>query len=355
MTARWAIGIDLGTTNTALAFRPLDGDAPVEVFGIPQLVRAAAVEPRPLLPSFLYLPHPAELPPGATALPWGAGDGIVGEWARALGAQTPVRLVSSAKSWLSHPTLDRRAASLPAGSPGGTLRRMTAFTGDVLRKSPASHAKMHAKKIGGVGARKHAIANGAAHALDPATLSELPAPFPSGRKVLTGTLPGVAPGAVVEVEITVRDRAPASDAGGVLRIPLAGPDPVRRLHRVHLVRRHRAVHLAHDPAPAVERQQRRGVLAIDAQPLAHHVVLVVVALDERGAAPVARRGGGPPCAALANLHPPAPTERIHTSPACEEYHPLTCAMTPDGEGSVPSLCPRSRRVMSCISASLTIA
>ncbi len=117
MTARWAIGIDLGTTNTALAFRPLDGDARVEVFGIPQLARAAAVEPRQLLPSFLYLPHPAELPPAATALPWGFGDGIVGEWARALGAQTPVRLVSSAKSWLSHPTLDRRAASLPAGSP----------------------------------------------------------------------------------------------------------------------------------------------------------------------------------------------------------------------------------------------
>ncbi len=114
MTARWAIGIDLGTTNTALASRPLDGDGPVEVFGIPQLVRAASVEPRPLLPSFLYLPHPAELPPGATALPWRGEDGIVGEWARALGAQTPVRLVSSAKSWLSHPTLDRRAASLPA-------------------------------------------------------------------------------------------------------------------------------------------------------------------------------------------------------------------------------------------------
>ena len=117
MSARWAIGIDLGTTNTALAHRPLFGDAPVEVFGVPQLVQAAAVEPRPLLPSFLYLPHAAELPPGAAALPWGAGDGIVGEWARALGAQTPVRLVGSAKSWLSHPTLDRRAASLPAGSP----------------------------------------------------------------------------------------------------------------------------------------------------------------------------------------------------------------------------------------------
>jgi hypothetical protein len=117
VTARWAIGIDLGTTNSALAYRPLDADGAVEVFGVPQLTDAGVVEARPLLPSFLYLPHPAELPGGATALPWGSADGIVGTWARALGAQTPVRLVSSAKSWLSHPTLDRRAASLPAGSP----------------------------------------------------------------------------------------------------------------------------------------------------------------------------------------------------------------------------------------------
>jgi hypothetical protein len=117
VTARWAVGIDLGTTNSALAFRPLEDDAQVEVFGTPQLVRAGAVAARPLLPSFLYVPHPSELPAGATALPWGPGDPIVGEWARALGAETPVRLVSSAKSWLSHPTLDRRAASLPAGSP----------------------------------------------------------------------------------------------------------------------------------------------------------------------------------------------------------------------------------------------
>ena len=115
-----AVGIDLGTTNCAVASRPLGDDAaPAEVFAIPQLVRPGELAPRPLLPSFLYLPHPDELPPGAAALPWDAGaeGGITGELARGLGAQTPVRLVSSAKSWLSHPTLDRRAASLPAGSP----------------------------------------------------------------------------------------------------------------------------------------------------------------------------------------------------------------------------------------------
>jgi hypothetical protein len=116
--AALAVGIDLGTTHTALASRPLDRDGAVEPFAVPQLVRPGEVQPRPLLPSFLYLPHAAELPAGAAALPWRAeASAIAGELARALGALTPVRLVSSAKSWLSHPTLDRRAATLPAGSP----------------------------------------------------------------------------------------------------------------------------------------------------------------------------------------------------------------------------------------------
>jgi hypothetical protein len=114
-----SVGIDLGTTHTALAHRPLAVDGAVEVLGVPQLVRPGELAPRPLLPSFLYLPHPAELPPGAAALPWSAGasDPVVGELARALGATTPIRLVASAKSWLSHPSLDRRAATLPAGAP----------------------------------------------------------------------------------------------------------------------------------------------------------------------------------------------------------------------------------------------
>ncbi len=118
--AAQAVGIDLGTTNSALARRTLEGDAPAEALPIPQLVRPGDVQARPLLPSFLYLPHDAELPAGAARLPWpddAEPPGIVGELARNLGAATPIRLVSSAKSWLSHPTLDRRAATLPAGVP----------------------------------------------------------------------------------------------------------------------------------------------------------------------------------------------------------------------------------------------
>ncbi len=115
---RLSIGIDLGTTHSAVASRPLGPEGSVEVFEIPQLVRPGEIQPRPLFPSFLYLPHPAELPAGAAALPWRPEAAEVGgELARSLGALTPIRLVSSAKSWLSHPALDRRAASLPAGAP----------------------------------------------------------------------------------------------------------------------------------------------------------------------------------------------------------------------------------------------
>jgi hypothetical protein len=116
--SRLAVGIDLGTTNCAVASLPLEGKAAAEALPIAQLVHAGEVQPRALLPSFLYLPHPTELPAGSLALPWDPGaQDVVGELARERGAQTPVRLVSSAKSWLSHPSLDRRAASLPAGSP----------------------------------------------------------------------------------------------------------------------------------------------------------------------------------------------------------------------------------------------
>jgi len=76
------------------------------------------VEERPALPSFLYVAHPDELTPGDRALPWSAEPRfVIGELARNLGARTPIRLVSSAKSWLCHPAVDRRAPILPVESP----------------------------------------------------------------------------------------------------------------------------------------------------------------------------------------------------------------------------------------------
>lgn len=125
---RYAIGIDLGTTHSALSYVDLqasDGEKTVDgVLPIPQLSAPGTVEALPLLPSFLYLPHPDELAAGETALPWSAGGEafIAGEMARSRGATTPIRLVSSAKSWLSHPSVDRRAAILPHDAPEEVTR-----------------------------------------------------------------------------------------------------------------------------------------------------------------------------------------------------------------------------------------
>ncbi|MFO0968760.1 MAG: Hsp70 family protein [Gemmataceae bacterium] len=120
---RYLIGIDLGTTNSALAYidlRPAKGKpgGVIKPFPIPQLVKLGEVGPRELLPSFLYLPGPHDLPPGAAALPWDpARTHIVGEFARNHGAKVPGRLVTSAKSWLCHAGVDRSAPLLPWSAP----------------------------------------------------------------------------------------------------------------------------------------------------------------------------------------------------------------------------------------------
>ena len=113
---RFAVGIDLGTTHCAMAVAPLDDEAArPAIFDIPQLVARGQLEARPLLPSFLYFAHASE---GAQALPWDAERTfVVGEAARARGADAPARVIASAKSWLSHPTVDRRAGILPPGAP----------------------------------------------------------------------------------------------------------------------------------------------------------------------------------------------------------------------------------------------
>jgi molecular chaperone DnaK (HSP70) len=124
---RYAVGIDLGTTNSALAEvdlavepagpgEPLPGPLPLEV---PQLRAPNEVSGALLLPSCIYLPSPHEAAPGAFALPWDADRSyVVGRYARERGAQVPGRLVSSAKSWLSHPGVDQRSALLPPLLPG---------------------------------------------------------------------------------------------------------------------------------------------------------------------------------------------------------------------------------------------
>ncbi len=126
-TPRFSIGIDLGTTHCALSSIDMgnsDGEQVVqEVLPIPQLTAPGSVEARALLPSFIYLPHADELAAGDLALPWTADlEHAVGEMARSRGAGTPIRLVSSAKSWLCHAGVDRRAAILPNDAPPEVTR-----------------------------------------------------------------------------------------------------------------------------------------------------------------------------------------------------------------------------------------
>jgi len=120
---RYVVGIDLGTTNSAVAYAetPQDGvlgkeSAGIRTFQVPQLVGPGQLTPRSLFSSFLYLPGPHELPAGSTSLPWAADrEYAVGEFAREQGARVPGRLVSSAKSWLCHGGVDRTAPILPWG------------------------------------------------------------------------------------------------------------------------------------------------------------------------------------------------------------------------------------------------
>ena len=98
---RFSIGIDLGTTNSALAFVPLAEEAAPEIMLIPQWESLAGLAEQPTLPSFLYLPDDAV---AAHFRNRAAGDGqwIIGRLARAKAGETPGRVVHSAKSWLCH-------------------------------------------------------------------------------------------------------------------------------------------------------------------------------------------------------------------------------------------------------------
>lgn len=127
MAPRYVVGIDLGTTNSAVAYvdtQAGEGQHPV-LLPIAQVVAPGVVEERPLLPSFLYLPRPGEVPTGSLSLPWAVDrDYAVGEYARKIGTQVETRQVSSAKSWLCHAGVDRKAAILPYKA-GETDRRVS--------------------------------------------------------------------------------------------------------------------------------------------------------------------------------------------------------------------------------------
>lgn len=132
MAARYLIGIDLGTTNSAVAYvDTAAADPRVRVFEVQQLVAPGEVTPRRQLPSFVYLASDIDLAPHETALPWRPATApaanmttvplrhVVGELARSQGARMASRMIASAKSWLCHPGVDRGAAILPWGDSDG--------------------------------------------------------------------------------------------------------------------------------------------------------------------------------------------------------------------------------------------
>ena len=114
---RYCVGIDLGTTNSAVSYVDwTERSRKVRDFQVPQVVGPGLVEARDTLPSFHYEAAKGEFPSGALRLPWDAeaASHAVGVFARDHGATVPGRIVASAKSWLCHPGVDRTAPLLPA-------------------------------------------------------------------------------------------------------------------------------------------------------------------------------------------------------------------------------------------------
>ncbi len=115
---RYIIGIDLGTTNSVVAYTKATVEkgekAQIHVLDILQLTGPGVLEKRSVLPSFVLLPKPHEVSPESLRLPWKEDNQVaVGEFARERGAELPQRLIFSAKSWLCHTLVDRNAAILP--------------------------------------------------------------------------------------------------------------------------------------------------------------------------------------------------------------------------------------------------
>jgi hypothetical protein len=176
--ARYLVGIDLGTTNIAVAYvdtvSKAAGGPKLYTFNIAQIVAAGQVQELPLLPSFLYLPGPHDLAPGSIDLPWKKHPPeTVGVFARNHGAKVPGRQVSSAKSWLSHPGVDRSAPLLPWAAPP-----------DVPRLSPLEVSARYLKHI--VEAWNHAPGRKAEDKLEEQTVVvTVPASFDDVARDLT--------------------------------------------------------------------------------------------------------------------------------------------------------------------------
>ena len=123
----YIVGIDLGTTNSVVAYTEAqtdtDGEPTIRIFEIPQLAGPGSVESSPTLPSFVLLPGPHDVPLGGLQVPWSSDSSMaVGRFARDRGAEIPHRLVASAKSWLCHTGVDRNKQILPWEGPDDGIK-----------------------------------------------------------------------------------------------------------------------------------------------------------------------------------------------------------------------------------------
>jgi len=199
--ARYIIGVDLGTTNTAVAFVDTkSAEQNVRVFDVPQLVAPGELAPRGQLPSFIYTAGEHDLGPAETAVPWSRETGqalrrVVGELARAQGARISSRMISSAKSWLCHGGVDRNAAILPWGADAAEEN-----DGDDIKLSPVAASALVLKHVQQAWDHAHA---GEPEALfeDQEVIVTVPASFDEAARELTvaaATAAGFPPSVLLE-------------------------------------------------------------------------------------------------------------------------------------------------------------
>jgi hypothetical protein len=178
LDSKFIVGIDLGTTNSALSHcesaAAADG-APIAVDIIPQVVNPNEVGDRTLLPSFLYIPGELDFPKGSLGLPWDAEPKfVIGELARKRGAENPGRLVASAKSWLSYAAANRTAPILPWQAPD-----------EVSKLSPVEVSSQYLRYLRTVWDSQHS-ADETGHALsEQDVLLTVPASFDEEARELT--------------------------------------------------------------------------------------------------------------------------------------------------------------------------
>jgi hypothetical protein len=171
MTTKYILGIDLGTTNSVLAYARADEEVPsIELLPIPQLVDAHTVESRGSLPSFVHVGVQGA-PTDGLDLPWSVGERFaVGEYARRQSAEAPQRTVAGAKSWLCHSRVDRRAPILPWQAPA-----------EVEKISPVEASRRYLEHL--VAAWEHAHPD--APIAEQAVVLTVPASFDAAARELT--------------------------------------------------------------------------------------------------------------------------------------------------------------------------